>query len=59
MIEEQGQESKKAISHGPWLRCNFDLSYLELVLASLSLRGRIQKIDCENLEKAVLAIVWA
>jgi len=31
-------------------------SYLELVLAGLSLRGWVQKIDCENLSRAMLAI---
>ena len=30
-------------------------SYLELMLAGLSLRGRVQKVNCENLGSFMLA----
>lgn len=58
MIEEQVQESDVGISFKPLVQFSFNSSYLELVLAGLGLRGWVQKIDCENLNRAMLAIFW-
>ena len=48
MIGEQARGSVK-IRLGPKSAVTIGISYLELVLAGLSLRSRVEKVNCENL----------